>query len=374
MLNYQVNFKKFDSYSAGVSPLEYVVAYEQPKLFSLMTASESRIERPLPAQAQMQSADIVAAANQIQSAFRFPQGTLHSTFKTIGDLTDKEKQAVYGLYRKVFEGEAAIDASFAPQKNKYINLICRENGQISGFVTYLLNFTEHKLHCCIDLALADNEVGNFGIMPAHIYGFPFSLQQLFPQLIIWVIFLAVNKDAIRHLAGPYFPKYGSARQKDEMEEILINKFGFQLNLVYENPSICYAVEKNPVVVKKLSQNTRPDLTEELYEAYRDNNGSVDLSEIKKRGVVIGIPMSFEFGAHLQEMLARRKLNFMRTANALSSALAKTRIFSNQYMLPKPQYYHDWPLFKRGEKIPAAAELLTALELQPQQKTGLAANL
>ena len=373
LLNYGANFKEADPFN-GLLPLEVAASSRQAGIVNFFISTEIKVIPPIPESLKLFTADTFAGWQKVFSIFRFPQGELHTTLKLMQDLTADEREGVYQLYRRLLDGEEGIEATFSPRENKFINLVRRENGQIVGFVIYVLKFSGKNLWCNVDLELYD-DCPNYGIMPAITYSFPFSLQQLFPHLIIWVIFLGIHYASFRRIENQLaFPKYQLEGQIAEIADALLKQFGYQLQIHHEGVSISYATEIKPITVKREHQQQLPDLKEELYHAYRDNNGTVPASEIKKRGVIVAIPMSFEFFAYLHQMLARRGLNFYHTAAALSTNLPKSGLFPADNMLPEPQYYAAGPLFWQRNQVPVTRQFHNQLALNPAPRKALKPNL
>ncbi len=377
LLAYGASYKLRDG--TGHSALEWARISKKLSAFNLFAALETQIQREISSRIKLVAANILAGHRRVFSSYRFtqPEIEIYSTFKCSHDISNEDREGLSQLYSKWFDGEAALAATFAPKDNKYIEILRDISGKVIGFVTYVLKKTDDILWCNVDLALMDEPYVQFGIMQAIIFRFPFSLQKIFPKLIIWVVFIGMHFNAFntvaKNLKNLAWPLYQPDGQIDKISDALLNKFSYQLKIHYEPPDICYVVEKHPVIVKKAHASKVPSLKEELYQAFRDNHGDQNPEEIKKRGVITAAIISVELFENFFTIFANLGWNFGCEVLQFTDKLGKSDFFPAPVANAQLSLFRAAPLIWEGIKLTESIDYMT-LDRQLPFKTDLMANL
>lgn len=334
-----------------LAPIEAAYVMGKPHLVNFFISTVTKPEKPVDPSTQLLTVDTLSAHNKILSSFRFPKGELYSTLKEISGLSMEEREGLYRLYRQRFEGDDAFGISFSSSEHKLVDIIRNEGGTIVGAVIYVIRFVRNEVWCNIDLELFDDACPNHGIMPAITYRLPFSLQALYPDKIIWIVFLGAHFSSFNRvkeeLAVPRFREQG---QVEEIAEILKSEFGYRLKLHHTEGAECYVVEEHPAVVKGMHQSRVPDLLEELYLRYRGMSQSVPPEELKKRDVLVALPVSFDFLKTVHNISARKGLNFYRLVCDLGNRMHECMRMAGSQSVAMPRFFNAAAIFWLRQKV------------------------
>lgn len=356
-----------------VSAVEYAFATGRFHVLKFFIDIASKPVQPPSAASLLFTADTHAADHKVISSFRFPKGELYTTLKRMEDLTVAERIELDNLYKKRLAGDSTV--TFSVGENKFIDIIRHESGKIVGAVIHIIRFDSRNLWCNIDLELFDDAYQNYGIMPAITYRFPFSLQLLFPDLTIWIVFFSAHYASFKRVQNELaIPKYQLEGQVEEITDVLFKLFGYKLKLHHADASECYIIEEHPTVVCGEHRSGMPGLMEELYHQYRGDNGSIPVDEIKKRDVLVALPVAIEFMKTLQNMLAAKGLNFICNVYELAKQLTSSGLFDTKYDVSTQSFSLGKHLFWQGVRVKAKPEVHRELASTPVHKVNAKPHL
>lgn len=278
------------------------------------------------------SIDTLADEDRLLSIFRFSNSDfLFTQFKKSENITTKEKQHLFNIYKKLFatNNNQAFDSIFESESDKFIKLIYNSRNKIIGAVVYRIKNVNNELWVNIDFEMIDPSYPNYGMMPTITYSVPFSLQQLFPDTNIWIVFFAAHYNSFRRIENQFTatPKYQPEGKIEQVISILREAFNFKFTAKFESPSLCYLVEENSVCVNGKPQPSS-SFMEDLYRIFRGDDGEIPYDEICKRDVLVSLPVGFELLQTLHQIAASKQTNFYNYVCDFALKLRASHLFDS----------------------------------------------
>lgn len=356
-----------------VSPIEVAMKGNNIPMIELFTSKLSPLKKSPPAQT-ITGLSMWPQPHDASMLFRFSDGnSLFCTIKPSHELTEKERAELYALYDSRFGDEPTNDARnelFAAKEGKLITLIYNQDRRIVGTVIYTIKRIDNEIWTVIDLELFHAQHPNLGMMPAITYSVPYSLQLLFPESIVRIVFFSLTNASFNRVKQDLaFPKYQEEGILDKLL-IALEHFPYQFKFYSDGQSQFYLIETKPSLIKDSPQPALNDYDEFLYERLRGNNGDLSPEERNRREVLVSMPVAFDFLKTLHRISAHRGINVLQIFYKLAVTLRGTAMLGELFPTANPaqevlpRFADSTQLFWEKKAVPVPGSAYKAITMAP----------
>lgn len=305
--------------------------------------------------------DLIPTRTSIRTVISMEDNSqLWSELKSVQDLDEDERTALFPLYRQAFHAEdgdiaASFEHAFSPASGKLIDILRNDQGKIIGADVSLVKKTEDSIYVYIDLSFLDPRFRGAGIMPLVNFRLPFALQDLYERYQVYILFLSASYPAIRRVEKTlFFPKFQTENMATDLQNTFLNIFNYPLQWKKTADEAYWTVqEEHQVSVSPVEKKRRTGM-ETFY--YKHLCGS------QNAYVPVMLHPGIDFLRVLHAVLATHQINFLSHCRELAKILSETRILagiSPEFVKTQAsgRIYESHAMFWNKKRIPVDENII-----------------